>query len=205
MEKSTRERILEQALALFARSGYSGTSMSEIAAQVGVTKAALYRHFAGKEDILAAILARMEQQDTAQAQQHDMPLSDPAQPGGDYAGLTARQICGYTKEMFLYWTQDLFAADFRRMLTLEQHRSPEMNQLFQQYLAAGPVEYMAEVFHTGKRSREQAYDRALEFYGPVFLLYSVYDGTKDKQMVLAQLDRFLERFCAALQMEETAE
>ena len=47
MSKDTKERILESALELFAQNGYTGTSMSEIANKLGVTKAALYKHFIG--------------------------------------------------------------------------------------------------------------------------------------------------------------
>ena len=36
-EKSTKERILEEALRLFAKNGYLGTSMNDIARQLGVT------------------------------------------------------------------------------------------------------------------------------------------------------------------------
>ncbi|WP_436533525.1 TetR/AcrR family transcriptional regulator [Actinoplanes sp. HUAS TT8] len=52
----TRERALRVALGLFARQGYAGTSLREIAEQLGVTKAALYFHFRSKEEILTAIL-----------------------------------------------------------------------------------------------------------------------------------------------------
>ena len=52
----TRERALAVALGLFARQGYTVTSLREIAEQLGVTKAALYFHFRTKEDILTAIL-----------------------------------------------------------------------------------------------------------------------------------------------------
>ena len=44
MAGDTRERIMEAALRLFARNGYPGTSMSDIAAQLGITKPALYKH-----------------------------------------------------------------------------------------------------------------------------------------------------------------
>ena len=40
-EKNTKEKILEEALKLFAQSGYMGTSMNDIASKLGVTKAAL--------------------------------------------------------------------------------------------------------------------------------------------------------------------
>jgi len=40
-----RQRILDIALELFATRGYAGTSMRDIAAELGVTKAAPYYHF----------------------------------------------------------------------------------------------------------------------------------------------------------------
>ncbi|MCU7726067.1 TetR/AcrR family transcriptional regulator [Actinoplanes sp. KI2] len=52
----TRDRTLGIALELFARHGYTATSLREIAEQLGVTKAALYFHFRTKEEILTAIL-----------------------------------------------------------------------------------------------------------------------------------------------------
>ena len=43
MEEGTKERILRIALELFAQNGYLGTSMNDIAGQLGFTKAALYK------------------------------------------------------------------------------------------------------------------------------------------------------------------
>jgi AcrR family transcriptional regulator len=60
----TRERILDAALTLFAEKGYEATSMREIAAQLGITKAALYYHFDSKADIVRAMLADVERQVT---------------------------------------------------------------------------------------------------------------------------------------------
>jgi AcrR family transcriptional regulator len=58
---STRERILDVALDLFSDQGYDGTSLREIAERLGVTKAALYYHFASKEDILMALHMRLHE------------------------------------------------------------------------------------------------------------------------------------------------
>jgi AcrR family transcriptional regulator len=52
-----RERILAVATAQFVRRGYSGVSMSDIAAELQITKAALYYHFAGKADLLAEVFS----------------------------------------------------------------------------------------------------------------------------------------------------
>ena len=56
---STRERILDVALDLFTEKGFDGTSLREIAERLGVTKAALYYHFASKDDILLALHMRL--------------------------------------------------------------------------------------------------------------------------------------------------
>ena len=45
---TTRERILIEALNLFAQSGYGGASMRELARRVGIRESSLYNHFAGK-------------------------------------------------------------------------------------------------------------------------------------------------------------
>ena len=56
---STRERILDVALDLFIEKGFDGTSLREIAEQLGFTKAALYYHYASKDDILMALHMRL--------------------------------------------------------------------------------------------------------------------------------------------------
>ena len=63
MADGTKERILETALALFAQRGYLGTSMNHIACQLGHTKAALYKHYTSKQEILDKIVERMNQMD----------------------------------------------------------------------------------------------------------------------------------------------
>ena len=52
---ATREAILTQALHLFARKGYEATSVRDLSQAVGVSDAALYRHFAAKDDIAAEL------------------------------------------------------------------------------------------------------------------------------------------------------
>jgi AcrR family transcriptional regulator len=55
---STRERILDIALDLFIEQGFDKTSLRQIAEQLGFSKAALYYHFASKDDILMALHMR---------------------------------------------------------------------------------------------------------------------------------------------------
>jgi AcrR family transcriptional regulator len=56
---STRERILDIALDLFIEQGFDKTSLRQIAEKLGFSKAALYYHFASKDDILMALHLRI--------------------------------------------------------------------------------------------------------------------------------------------------
>jgi AcrR family transcriptional regulator len=59
--QSTRERILDVALDLFVEHGYEGASLRQIAEIMGFSKAALYYHFASKDDLLLALHLRLHQ------------------------------------------------------------------------------------------------------------------------------------------------
>jgi AcrR family transcriptional regulator len=54
--ENRRRQLLDNAVALFSRHGFSGTRTKDIAAACGVSEAILFRHFATKEDLYHAIL-----------------------------------------------------------------------------------------------------------------------------------------------------
>lgn len=194
MAENTKERIMETALELFAEKGYLGTSMNDIAKQLGFTKAALYKHYTGKQEILDRIVERMNEMDYERAKQFEMPEGNLAEIVAAYQKTPIEKIRAYSKAQFLHWTEEEFSSRFRKMLTLEQYRDPEMAQLYQKYLATGPVDYMAAIFRGLTDSEEAAQYLALEFYGPMFLLYSVSDSGAEQEQVLSLLDAHIERF-----------
>lgn len=53
---TTRDRIRREAAALFRERGFNGTSMSQLASEVGVTKSSLYHHYSGKQALLSEII-----------------------------------------------------------------------------------------------------------------------------------------------------
>ncbi len=199
MAGDTKERILETALELFAQSGYLGTSMSDIAHRLGITKAALYKHYAGKQEILAQIVARMKELDGARAREYEMPEGAPGAAAEVYLHTPAERIRAYSMAQFDHWTKEPFSANFRRMLTLEQYRDPALARLYRDCLAAGPLTYMAAIFRSLTDSDGAAMQLALEFYGPMYLLYSVYDGAEDKTSVAPLLDAHISRFIARVE------
>lgn len=201
MAGDTKERILEAALALFAQNGYLGSSMSDIANQLGITKGALYKHYAGKQEILNSIVERMNRMDYERAAAYEMPEDAPDGFAEAYLHTPMDKIRAYSIAQFDHWTREPFSANFRKMLTLEQYRDAELAGLYQSYLAAGPTEYMAAIFRKLTDSDEEAMQLALAFYGPMFLLYSVYDGAEDKDAVRALLRGHIDRFIARIKQK----
>ena len=189
-EKPMKERILEEALQLFSQNGYTGTSMNDIAAKLGVTKAALYKHYKSKQEILDSIVEKASEYGLPEEQQGEDFLSERQVSYDD--------IKTYTKEQFSYWTSEEFPSCFRRVLTLEQYRDPEMGRLYQHYLADGPIAYMTQLFRQMTDSDTKARQLALAFYGPLYLLYSLSDGGWSREAVLAAVDGHIDRFAAEL-------
>ena len=201
MGGETKERILETALELFAQRGYLGTSMSDIAARLGITKAALYKHYAGKQEILDRIVQRMNELDAARAAAYEIPGAAPEGFAQAYLNTPLDRIRAYSTAQFDHWTREPFSANFRKMLTLEQYRDARLAQLYQENLASGPVKYMAAIFRPLTDSDETAMQLALDFYGPMYLLYSVYDGAADQSAVAPMLEAHIDRFIAKLEGE----
>jgi AcrR family transcriptional regulator len=55
---NTRERLLRAARSVFARSGFHGASVEEIASEAGFSTGALYSNFTGKEDLFLVLMER---------------------------------------------------------------------------------------------------------------------------------------------------
>ena len=201
MAGDTKERILETALELFAQSGYLGTSMSDIAKELGITKGALYKHYTSKQEILDSIVERMNKTDYERAEEYEMPETKPDGFAEAYLHTPIEKIRAYGMAQFDHWTKESFPSDFRKMLTLEQYRDPKLKQLYHDYLATGPTEYMAAIFRKLTDSDDAAMQLALEFYGPMFLLYSVYDGASDKDSIAPMLSAHIDRFIAKVESD----
>ena len=75
-----------------------------------------------------------------------MPEGDLEKVTAEYKEMAFDKIKQFTKVQFLHWTEEEFSSCFRKMLTLEQYREPQMAQLYQNYLASGPLTYMKALF-----------------------------------------------------------
>ena len=138
----------------------------------------------------------MARRDAEQAAAFDLPTGAACDMPEAYRAASLTQIADFARAQFRYWTEDAFAADFRRMLTLEQFGSAEMNALYQQYIGAGPLNYVRDLLEA--LNVENAADMAALFYAPMLLGYVLYDGASDKAAVTKQVEREIDQAAALI-------
>ena len=191
---TTKEKILLTALKLFAQDGYEAVSISKISGELGMAKSALYKHYKNKRDIFDSIINRMDELDYERAREYNMPDGNMDEIIKGYREISIDKIRIYTEAQFKHWTEEEFSSLFSRMLTLEQYRNQEMADLYQKYLVSGPIDYMTHLFAGIIEKKEEAKQLAIEFYGPIFLMYSLYDNKREGDDLTEMLKNHVERF-----------
>ena len=191
---TTKEKILLTALKLFAQDGYEAVSICKISGELGMAKSALYKHYKNKRDIFDSIINRMDELDYERAREYNMPDGNMDEIIKGYREISIDKIRIYTEVQFKHWTEEEFPSLFRRMLTLEQYRNQEMADLYQKYLVSGPIDYMTYLFAGITGKKEEAKQLAIEFYGPIFLMYSLYDNKREEDDLAEMLKKHVDRF-----------
>jgi len=103
----TRDTLVSSAAAVFARRGYEGASLEEIADAAGFTRGAIYKNFGGKEDLFFAVAdrdftERLRTLSERLAHQHEF---GPA----DLAALWRETVIGSTDDLALHMEVRLYA------------------------------------------------------------------------------------------------
>jgi AcrR family transcriptional regulator len=194
----TKENILQTALRLFARYGYEATSVSVIAGELGMTKGALYKHYKNKRDIFDCIVKRMYQTDVGRAKEYEVPEEIFEKSPMAYRNTAAGKLRIFIEAQFRFWTEDEFAGNFRKMLILEQYRTPEIADLYHKCLTSGPVSYLEDLFREmseqGVQNKNTPKQLAIAFYAPFYLLLSFADASDTKREAIKLFTAHIEQF-----------
>lgn len=140
----------------------------------------------------------MVETDAQRSQEYQVPEEKYETAPEKYENVSLDSIKDFTLSQFLFWLEDDFAADFRRMLALEQYRDAEMAQLYSSCITAGPVAYMEDIFRemirNGVFKEADPKQLATEFYAPLFLLVSICEQSGDKETAVKLLNNHIARF-----------
>ena len=116
--QSRRELILDAAQGSFLSRGYDGTTMSEIAAQLGGSKGTLWSYFPSKENLFAAVVERA----TEEFRKRLTVILNP----DDDLETALRRFC----EQFLVRVSSAEAIALHRLVVGETGRFPELGRIF---------------------------------------------------------------------------
>ena len=197
--KTTKEEILLVSLRLFAERGYDAVSISMIAEEIGITKGALYRHFVSKQEIYDKILEKMTELDAERAREDNVPVETKEAQEDSYENRSFHEFCSFAVNQFDFWTENEFAVAFRKMLMLEQYKSPEKMKQYQEMICEGPVKYsedlLSAMIKENKLNDEAkalgARNLAMEIYAPLFLMIQLYDGGADRDELHDRLNKII--------------
>lgn len=200
--KTTKDAIVQVSLQLFAERGFDAVSTSMIAERLGITKGALYRHFENKQAIFDAIWNRMLELDEERAAEDSVPQKQYTEDEESYRTVEGHNLCIFVNNQFVFWTENQFARDFRRMITLEQFKNAEKTKLYQDVICAGPVRYTTEIFvelgRAGKLNQAAlamgAETLAIQLFAPLSLMLQLYDGGMNPNVLKEQLKKITKDF-----------
>ena len=151
-----------------------------------------------KRDIFESIVQRMFEIDTERSQHYEVPKEKYEDAPMNYEKVLIENIKNFTAAQFRFWTEDDFASNFRKMLTLEQYRNTEMAELYSDCITLGPVTYMEDIFREmilkGMLKKADPKQLAIEFYAPMYLLINISDTSTDKEKLLDLLNVHIQKF-----------
>ena len=128
----TKHRILLEALRLFSQRGYDAVSVEQIAAAVGIKAPSLYKHYRSKQDIFDAIFEETARRYEAFTDTISVHVKDSEQDVIVFKKITSDDLVEMVKSLIEYSLHDEYVSRFRRMMTIEQFRSPELSELYSQ-------------------------------------------------------------------------
>ena len=207
-QEDTKQKILDKALELFSAQGYDSVSVGQIAKAVGIKAPSLYNHFPSKQAIFDAIVASTAAQYEADTDQINIHVQNAAQDIPAFTEITADALFEKVRQIFEYSLHDNAISRFRRMMTLEQFRSPELAALYSRQYVERVLAYHAGIFRAliaaGEITAEDPNALAMLYVSPVLTLIGICDRQPEREHeCLDQLKRHVSLFFRMVHAKET--
>lgn len=188
---STKDRILEEALTLFAENGYDGTGVEQIAEKVGIKAPSLYKHFKGKEDIMTALIDSAEEhyEESFGSEQHIGKIPESRE---DFVRVTMERI--------LFTMRDPMIRKIRKFLVQEQFRSDRLAAITTRHQLEGVQKMYTRIIEgmmeKGLFVKDDPALLATELVSPVVLWISQADRQSQfEQEIIDRIERHIRHFC----------
>ena len=188
---ATKDRILEEALALFSENGYDGTGVEQIAEKVGVKAPSLYKHFKGKEDIMNALIdnAEARYEEYFGSERHIGKLPE-----------NREEFIAVTMDRILFTMCDTMIRRIRKFLVQEQFRNERLAAVTTRHQLEGVqkmyTRILAGMMEKGLVVKDDPELLANELASPVVLLIAKADRQPQLEREITQsIERHIRHFC----------
>ncbi|MBQ0026924.1 MAG: TetR/AcrR family transcriptional regulator [Lachnospiraceae bacterium] len=190
MENSTKEKILNAALASFADNGYKGTNLRDLAAGMELSKSALYRHYASKEDIWDAVFELME---SYYDSRFGSPEKMPPTPK------SCDELCTMTMRMLDFTIHDKKVILTRKLLLTEQFHDEKVREFATKHFLTGTQEIYSKIFaemmDNGILKKDDPEMLAFAYTSPITALVHYCDREPEKEPeIMQQAEAFIKHF-----------
>ncbi len=181
---NTKEMILEEALKQFSEKGYNGTSMSDIAEPLGISKAALYKHYKSKQEIFDKIIEESEIKYKEVLEKLSVHYPDNSKKLSKkdvdlYSGISAEGLCENVLTFVRFSMNDKYSRQVRRMLTISQYQSRELGEMYTRRYVDAMLGYDEKLFEQliklGVIKKGNTQTLAAMFYAPVIMYMGIWD------------------------------
>ena len=204
---TTKERIVDEALTLFSRQGYKGTSVKNIADAVGIKDSSIYKHFKSKREIIDAIVDQMRRCMDQMSVDAGLPLEDNETAAAIYGRMTVEDLQQLSRKVFLFYLKDDFISRFWRLAVMEQYQNQEIYEIYRSIFFDQSIAYQtrlfAEMICQGIFREADPRVLAMSFYAPIYFLLSKYNGRTDNvEEALQALDMQVAEFCRIYTVQE---
>ena len=208
--RTTKQRILDEALTLFSTNGFDGVSVKEIADAVGIKDSSLYKHFKSKQEIFDILLEETNRKFEETVSFYRLPQGEIEKVTKEYGRNDLIWLKKACEAVFLFFLKDPLASKFRRMLMIEQYKNKDAAKTFRSWFADDAIEFQTALFtemmRQGYFRKAPPHTIAMQFYSPFYMLLSLYDTMPDKEEeALSLLMAHVEQFAGVYQIrnEET--
>ena len=193
MEHTTKDRILNESLVMFAEHGYKGTNLRDLAARLDLSKSALYKHYDSKEAIWNALLDKMEAYYALRFGSMDNLPETP-----DSWDAFIQMAMG----MIRFTVHDPQIILTRKLLTTEQFHDARVCKLATKHFLEGTANIYAKVFegmmNKGLLKKGDPAMLAFSFTAPISALIHLCDREPDRHdEAFARMDAFVRYFISS--------
>ena len=182
---NTKEMILKEALKQFSRKGYDGTSMSDIAEPLGISKAALYKHYKSKQEIFEKIIEESEVKYKEVLEKLSVHYPDNSRKKFSkndvdvYSDISAEGLCKNVLTFVRFSMNDEYSRQVRRMLTISQFQNRELGEMYTRRYVDAMLGYDEKLFEQLIKSavikKGKPKFLAAMFYAPVIMYMGIWD------------------------------